>query len=127
MKRMLLMLLLLDSLNLTAQDLFNHQKNGLTAQQDSIVASFVAKCKQEQNVYLRCGRYCHVDESDPTLTKSIMQTSSYVPQMKGKVIRPGECSFWVLDPPSLFVQWGWEKPPSFFEEFCSNILNAFFK
>ena len=42
MKRMLLMLLLVDSLNLTAQDLFNHQKNGLTAQQDSIVASFVA-------------------------------------------------------------------------------------
>ena len=31
MKRMLLMLLLVDSLNLTAQDLFNHQKNGLTA------------------------------------------------------------------------------------------------
>lgn len=127
MKRLLLMLLLVDSLNLTAQDLFNHQKNGLTAQQDSIVASFVAKCKQEQNVYLCCGRYCHVDESDPTLTKSIMQTSSYVPQMKGKVIRPCECSFWVLDPPSLFVQWGWEKPPSFFEELCSNILNAFFK
>ena len=48
MKRMLLMLLLVDSLNLTAQDLFNHQKNGLTAQQDSIVASFVAKCKQSK-------------------------------------------------------------------------------
>ena len=27
MKRILLMLLLVDSLNLTAQDLFNHQKN----------------------------------------------------------------------------------------------------
>ena len=127
MKKMLFMLLLVDSLNLTAQDLFNHQKNGLTAQQDSIVASFVAECKQEQIAYLRCGRYCQVDKSDPTLTKSIMQTSCNVLQMKGKVIQPGECSFWALDPPSLFVQWGWEKPPSFFEEFCSNILNAFFK
>ena len=48
MKRMLLMLLLVDSLNLTAQDLFNHQKNGLTAQQDSIVASFVANASKSK-------------------------------------------------------------------------------
>ena len=62
MKRMLLMLLLVDSLNLTAQDLFNHQKNGLTAQQDSIVASFVAKCKQEQNVRARAGLVWPADD-----------------------------------------------------------------
>lgn len=33
----------------------------------------------------------------------------------------------LLIPPSLFVQWGWDKPPSFFEEFSSSILNVLFK
>lgn len=127
MKRMLWTWLLMTTLNLSAQTLFNRQKLSMTAQQDSIIASFVTKCKKEQAMYLRYGRYCQVDESDPASAKSIMLTSRYIPQIKGKVILPGECSFLVLDPPSLFVQWGWKKPPSFFEEFCSSILNVLFK
>ena len=85
MKRMILAMLLMNTLNLSAQVFLDRQKQSVTAQQDSIVASFVAKCKQEQASYLRCGQYCQVDDSDPTSAKSIMQTFRYVPQVKGKV------------------------------------------
>ena len=85
MKRMILAMLLMNTLNLSAQVFLDRQKQSVMAQQDSIVASFVAKCKQEQASYLRCGQYCQVDDSDPTSTKFIMQTFRYVPQVKGKV------------------------------------------
>ena len=84
MKRMILAMLLMNTLNLSAQVFLDRQKQSVTAQQDSIVVSF-AKCKQEQESYLRCGQYCQVDDSDPTSTKFIMQTFRYVPQVKGKV------------------------------------------
>ena len=84
MKRMILAMLLMNTLNLSAQVFLDRQKQSVTAQLDSIVVSF-AKCKQEQASYLRCGQYCQVDDSDPTSAKSIMQTFRYVPQVKGKV------------------------------------------
>ena len=84
MKRMILAMLLMNTLNLSAQVFLDRQNQSVTAQQDSIVVSF-AKCKQEQASYLRCGQYCQVDDSDPTSTKFIMQTFRYVPQVKGKV------------------------------------------
>lgn len=85
MKRMILAMLLMNTLNLSAQVFLDRQKQSVMAQQNLIVASFVAKCKQEQASYLRCGQYCQVDDSDPTSAKSIMQTFRYVPQVKGKV------------------------------------------
>ena len=54
MKRMILAMLLMNTLNLSAQVFLDRQKQSVTAQQDSIVVSF-AKCKQEQASYLRCG------------------------------------------------------------------------
>ena len=43
-----------------------------------------------------------------------------------KNLLSGECSFVVLDPPPLFEQWGWTKPPTLLESVCEKAETLLF-
>ncbi len=96
----------------------------MTAQQDSIVRSFASEYKPLYTVDGRFGGYVKLDVSASPNTTSIMLQQNRIPFLSHKVIQPGECSFLVLDPPPLFEQWGWTKPPTFFESVCDLLIDA---
>ena len=114
MKKCILLLLLAVHLNASGQVLLSKMKPmELTAQQDSIVRSFAQEYKP---LYAADGHflgYMKLDASAPSSKTSIMLQHNRIPYQPHSIMRPGECSFLVLDPPPLFEQWGWTKPATF--------------
>ena len=120
MKKYILLLMLVAHMNGFGQVLSKIRPANFTAQQDSIVRSFSSEYKP---IYTADGRfrgYFKVDVTAPS-SGSIIVLHNGITNYSHNIIRPGECSFLVLDPPPLFEQWGWDKSPTIFESVCDLI------
>ena len=124
MKKYIWILLLLAHINAFGQILSKIRPASLTAQQDSIVRSFASVYRPIYTVDGHFMGYFKLDASAPSSTASIMLQHNGITNFSRNIMQPGECSFLVLDPPPLFEQWGWTKPPTFFESVCDLLIDA---
>ena len=126
MRKYILLLMLVGHMNVFGQVLSKIRPVNFTAQQDSIVRSFSSEYKP---IYTADGRfrgYFKVDVTAPS-SASIMVLDKGFTNYSHNIIRPGECSFSVLNPPPLFEQWGWTKPATVLEAVCDLIIDAILK
>ena len=126
MKTYVFILLLLAHMDAFGQSLSKMRPVNLTAQQDSIVRSFSSEYRPMYDANGHFMGYLKLDVSAPSSMVSIMLQHNRISYQPHNVIRPGECSFLVLDPPPLFEQWGWTKPPTFLESVC-DLIDAILK
>lgn len=124
MRKHILLLLLVAHMNVFGQVLSKIRPVNFTAQQDSIVRSFSSEYKPMYSTDGHFIGYFKLDAFAPSSTTSIMLQHNRIANFSRNIIRPGECSFFVLDPPPLFEQWGWTKPPTFFESVCDLLIDA---
>ena len=124
MKRYIFVLVLLVHMNAFGQNLTKIRPASLTAQQDSIVRNFSSEYRPIYTIDGHFKGYFKLDVSAPSSTASIMLHHNGITNFSRNIMQPGECSFLVLDPPPLFEQWGWEKPPTFFESVCDLLIDA---
>ena len=124
MKKCVLLLLLMWNLCAIGQCLSTMKPVNFTARQDSIVKSFAATYKPIYTVDGRFRGYFKINVSASPSTKSIMLQQNRIPFLTHSIIQPTECEFLVLDPPPLFQQWGWTRPPTFFESVCDLLIDA---
>lgn len=120
MRKYILLLMLVVHMNVFGQFFSKIRPVNLTAQQDSIVRIFSSEYKPIYTVDGRFRGYLKVDVTAPS-SVSIIVLHNVITNYSHNIIRPGECSFLVLDPPPLFEQWGWDKSPTIFESVCDLI------
>ena len=124
MKRYILLLLMTVQLNAFGQVLSKMRPVDLTAQQDSIVRSFSSEYRPMYTVDGHFSGYFKLDASAPSSSASIMLQHNRITAYSHNIILLGECNFLVLDPPPLFQQWGWTKPPTLLESVCDLLIDA---
>ena len=124
MRKYVLLFLLVVYMNVSGQTLSKIRPVNFTAQQDSIVRSFSSEYRPMYSTDGHFIGYLKLDVASPSSTTSIMLQHNRITNFSRNIIRPGECSFLVLDPPPLFEQWGWTKPPTFFESVCDLLIDA---
>ena len=124
MKKCILLLLLAVHLNAFGQIFSKIRPVNLTAQQDSIVSGFASEYRPIYTVDGHFNGYFKLDASVPSSTASIMLQNNRVSAFSHDIILSGECRFVVSDPPPLFEQWGWTKPPTLLESVCDLLIDA---
>jgi len=121
MKTYVFILLLLAHIDAFGQNLSKIRPVNLAAQQDSIVMSFASEYRPMYTVDGHFKGYFKLDVSAPSSSASIMLQHNRITVFSGNIILPGKCNFLVMDPPPLFEQWGWIKPPTLLESVCDFI------